>query len=493
VSQSVDRTAEEDGSEELCFTDAVELARLIRLKQVSAVEVMSAHLRQLQRVNPSVNAIPTFIGVESAMNAAREADERLRRGEAVGPLHGLPHAVKDLASTAGLRTTFGSRIYRDFVPSEDDLFVRRLKSAGAIIIGKTNTPEFGAGSHTFNEVFGATRNPYDLTKSCGGSSGGAAVALACGMIPLADGSDLGGSLRNPASFCNVVGFRPSPGRVPSYPTQMAWSTLPVLGPMARTVADVALLLSAIAGPDARAPISLNEPGSMFSQPLQRDFKGVRVAWSKNLGRLPVERAVSSVCETARPVLEAFGCEVADAEPDFRDADQIFQTLRAWSFAQSHGAELAAHRDLIKDTVIWNVESGFKLSGRDVSQAEVKRTELFQRVSSFLESHEFLVLPVSQVAPFPVEADWVHEIDGVEMATYIDWMASCYLISLTGLPAISVPCGFTEEGLPVGLQIVGRHQRDFEVLQLAHAFEQATQFARRRPAIATKFNQEANRR
>ncbi len=456
---------------------------MLRQREISATEVMAAFVAQIKRVNPIVNAIPTFIGEEAAMRAAKQADERLAKGQVVGPLHGLPHAVKDLVATAGIRTTQGSRIYRDFVPSSDDLIVERLKAAGAIVIGKTNTPEFGAGSHTFNEVFGATRNPYDLTKSCGGSSGGAAVALACGMVPLADGSDLGGSLRNPASFCNVVGFRPSPGRVPAYPTAMAWNTLSVLGPMARTVRDAAWLLSVIAGPDPRAPISINETGNLFSGPLHRDFKGVQIAWSRNLGRLPVQPVVNEVCDQTRPVFGALGCQVVDDEPDFREADDVFQTLRAWSFAQGRAEDLAEHRELMKETVIWNVEKGLRLSGADVSLAEVRRTELFQRVSQFLERYEFLILPVSQVVPFPLETDWVREINSTKMETYVDWMASCYSISLTGLPAISVPCGFTKEGLPIGLQIVGRHQRDFDVLQLAYAFEQATQYGRVRPAAA----------
>ncbi|HEY7182403.1 MAG TPA: amidase family protein, partial [Blastocatellia bacterium] len=238
---------------------------MIRDREASASEVMIAFLSRIEQINPKVNAICSFIGEEAALRAAKEADGKLARGEPVGPLHGLPHAVKDLALTTGIRTTFGSRIYKDFIPGEDALFVERLKQAGAIIIGKTNTPEFGAGSQTFNEVFGTTRNPYDLSKTCGGSSGGAAVALACGMLPLADGSDLGGSLRNPASFCNVVGFRPSPGRVPSHPVMLAWNTLSVEGPMARAVQDVALLFSVMAGPDDRSPISINEPGSTFSR------------------------------------------------------------------------------------------------------------------------------------------------------------------------------------------------------------------------------------
>ncbi len=468
---------------EICFQNAVELARMIRQKEVSAAEVMEAFLAQISRVNPKVNAICTFIGEQAAMRAAKEADDSLAKGNPPGALHGLPIAVKDLVATAGIRTTQGSPIYKDFVPTEDALMVERLKAAGAIIIGKTNTPEFGAGSHTFNPVFGATRNPYDLTKSAGGSSGGAAAALACGMLPLADGSDLGGSLRNPAAFCNVVGFRTSPGRVPNYPSENLWNNLAVLGPMARTVADAALLLSVQAGPDACVPISLNDSGEMFSQPLERNFKGVRIAWSRTLGRYPVEPAINEVCDKARTVFAALGCQVEDGEPDFQDADEIFQTLRAWSFAQSRNEDLKHHRDLMKDTVIWNVEKGLKLTGLDVSRAELKRTQLYSRVHAFLERYEFLMLPVTQVAPFPVEWDWVREIKGVKMETYIDWMATCYAITLTGLPAISVPGGFTKEGLPVGLQIVGRHQQDFAVLQLAHAFEQATQFGKRRPAVA----------
>ena len=468
---------------DICFKDAVELAARIRNREVSATEVMTAFLSQIERVNPKVNAICTFVGEAAALRAAKEADERLAKGQTMGPLHGLPHAVKDLVPTAGMRTTFGSRIYKDFVPVSDGLIVERLKAAGAIIIGKTNVPEFGAGSHTFNEVFGPTLNPYDLTRTCGGSSGGAAVALACGMVPLADGSDFGGSLRNPAGFCNVVGFRTSRGRVPVYPSAPGLSALSVEGPIARTVQDVAILLSVMAGPDPRVPISIDEPGSVFSRPLQRDFRGTRIAWSRNLGRYPVQPVVNEVCDRARSTFAELGCQVEDGQPDFRDADEIFQVLRAWSYAQTRGDDLKRHRDLIKDTVVWNIEQGLKLSGPDVERAEAKRTELCERVREFMERYEYLVLPVSQVAPFPVDVDWVREIDGTRMETYIDWMATCYAITVTGLPAISVPCGFTRDGLPIGLQIVGRHQREFDVLQLAFAFEQATQYGKTRPSIA----------
>jgi len=468
-------------SSELCFMTATELTRRIRSKEISCREVMDAHLAQIERANPQVNAIVTLLP-ERALEGARQADEALARGTAVGPLHGLPIAHKDLVLTAGIRTTLGSPIFKDFVPDQDEIIVERMRAAGAITIGKTNTPEFGAGSQTFNQVFGETLNPYDLTKTCGGSSGGAAVALACGMMPVADGSDLGGSLRNPASFCNVVGFRPSPGRVPVWPSRVAWCPLPVEGPMARTVEDTALLLSVLAGPDARAPISISEPGELFRRSLERTFKGVRIAWSRDLGGLPVDQRVTAAIEKQRPVLASLGCTVEEATPDLRDADEAFRVWRAWLFDLGFSEMLATHRAQMKDTVIWNIEEGMKLTGPQIGRAERKRTELYQRVRQFMERYEFLILPVSQVPPFDVTQRYVTEINGTKLDTYLDWMRSCYYITVTGLPAISVPSGFTPEGLPIGMQIVGRHHADFAVLQLAHAFEQATGFWKRRPAI-----------
>ncbi len=331
-------------------------------------------------------------------------------------------------------------------------------------------------------MFGETLNPYDLSKTCGGSSGGAAVALACGMLPIADGSDMGGSLRNPASFCNVVGFRPSPGRVPTWPELVGWFPLTVEGPMGRTVQDTALMLSAISGPDARSPIAITEPASLFSRPLERDLKGVRIAWSRDLGGLPVDPRVTAVIEAQRPVFESLGCLVDDGEPDFTDADEVFKVWRAWRFELAFGELLQTHRDQLKDTVVWNIEEGVKLSGSQLGKAERKRTEVYHRVRKFMETYEFLILPVSQVPPFDVKDRYVTEINGIKMDTYIDWMKSCYYITVTGLPAISVPCGFTPEGLPVGVQIVGRHQDDFGVLQLAYAFEQATGFWKRKPPV-----------
>jgi amidase len=470
-------------SSDLCFMTATDLASLIRTRQVSITEVVQAHLAQIERVNPKVNAIVTLTA-ERALDEARAKDAALARGDAAGPLFGLPVAHKDLVPTRGIRTTYGSPIYRDHVPQQDALIVERMRAAGAITIGKSNTPEFGAGSQTFNEVFGRTLNPYDPTKTCGGSSGGAAVALACGMVPIADGSDTGGSLRNPASFCNVVGLRTSPGRVPAWPRDAGWYTFSVQGPMGRTVQDAALLLSALAGPDRRAPIAIAEPGEPFRAPLERDFTGVRIAWSHDLGGLPIDRRVAAVIGAQRKTFESLGCIVEDGQPDFSDAREIFQAWRAWYFALRYGPLLAEHRHQMKDTVIWNIEQGLAQTGRELGEAEVKRTRLYHRVREFMEVHHFLVLPATQVPPFDVTRPYVTEINGERLPTYIDWMRSCSDITVTGLPAISVPCGFTDDGLPVGVQIVGRHQDDFGVLQLAHAFEQATRFWKRCPPIVT---------
>jgi amidase len=462
-------------------TPAVELSRMIHSGDLSSRELMAASLRRIERLNPQLNAIPTLLP-EKGRAQARIADERQATGEELGPLHGFPFAIKDLVDTEGIRTTYGSPIYRDYIPTTDALLVERIRSAGAIIIGKTNTPEFGAGSQTYNEVFGVTCNPYDPDMTCGGSSGGAAVALATGMVPLADGSDLGGSLRNPASFCNLVGFRPSIGRVPTWPNPFGRFTLAVEGPMARTVRDAAFLLSVLAGPDPRAPLSISERGDVFLEPLARDFRDTVVAWSPDLGRYPVQKQVREICEASLPTFESLGCRLELASPDFSGADEAFQVLRAWGFASTHKDDLAAHRDQIKETVVWNIEKGLELSAVEVAQAEATRVEIYRRALRFLEEHSFLILPVSQVAPFPVEQEWVREIEGQRMGTYVDWMATCYAITLTGFPAISVPCGFTPDGLPVGIQIVGGHRKDFEVLQLAHAFEGATGHYRRRPPM-----------
>ena len=364
---------------DLCFQSAKRLASLIRARKLSATEVMRAFIAQIERVNPKVNAIVTF-RPEQALKEARAFDRR--QGERP-PLAGLPIAYKDLVPTQGIRTTMGSLAFKDNVPKEDALLVERLKAAGAITLGKTNTPEFGAGSNTFNAVFGATRNPYDLSRTAGGSSGGAGAAVACGMLPFADGSDLAASLRNPGNYCNVVGFRPTPGRVPTYPAVNAWDTQPVIGPVARTVEDAAFLLAAMAGPDRRAPVSIAEPGSIFGKSLTRSFRKVRVAWTKDFGGLPVEPEVTAVLEQQRKVFQSLGCIVEEACPDFTGATEAFETLRAVSFAMRFAPLLETHRAQLKDTVIWNIDQGLALDGAKVARAERLRTELYRRLRAFL--------------------------------------------------------------------------------------------------------------
>lgn len=470
---------------DLCFTSAVELSRALRRREVSAREVLQAHLDRIDRVNPTVNAVVSLVP-ERAMAEAAAADDRLAAGEAVGPLHGLPVAHKDVFETAGIRTTFGSPLFADHVPTTDDLVVERMRAAGAISIGKTNVPEFAAGSHTFNEVFGVTRNPYDLNRSAGGSSGGAAVALACGMHPIADGSDFGGSLRNPASFNNVVGFRPSPGRVPNWPAPIAWTQLDVKGPMGRTVADTALVLSAQAGPDSRSPIAIDEPGSVFAAPLDRDLAGLRVAWSADLaGTVPVDEPVADVVRAAARTFSELGCAVDEACPDFTGADEVFRTLRAWVFELRFGPVLDANPDALKESIRWNAAEGRKLSGHDIARAEALHTEIFHRVREFFGRYDILVLPVSQVAPFGIDLEYPTTIAGRPMENYLDWMRSAYYVSVTGSPALSVPAGFTPSGLPVGVQLVGPHRADLAVLQAGHAFEQATGAGSRLPPLVER--------
>lgn len=468
-------------SSDICFLTAVEMVDRIRRKQLSCREVMSAHLKQIDRVNPAVNAIVTLLA-EQATENARKADEAQTRGASLGALHGLPVVHKDLFETAGIRTTFGSRIYKDNVPKRDAIIVERINGAGAICVGKSNTPEFGAGSQTFNEVFGATKNPYDLTKTCGGSSGGAAVSLACGMVPIADGSDSGGSLRNPASFCNVVGLRTAPGRVPAHATGNAWLTIAVQGPMARTVSDLALLLSVISGPDDRSPISITEPGARFAGNLKRDFKGVRVAWYRDMGGIPFEPPVTNVVNAQRKVFEDLGCIVEEAEPDWTGAHDGYDTLRAWNYVATQEANVQSHRDLMKDTILWEVERGSKLTGADIARANAQKAMAWDRMRVFQEKYEYFIAPTCQVLPYDLTKPYPSEINGAKMSSYIEWQKSCILISALENPAISMPCGFTSAGLPVGLQIVGRHREELSVLQLAYAFEQATHWSQRNPGI-----------
>jgi amidase len=471
-------------SDVVCFMRAVELRDLIRQKKISAREVMQAHLKQIARVNSKVNAVVTLLPEEQLMAQALAADEALAKNQWLGPLHGMPIGVKDLHETKGIRTTYGSPLHKNDVPDFDCLVVEREKRAGGIVIGKTNVPEFGLGSQTFNPVFGPTHNPYDVTKTCGGSTGGGSVAVACGMIPLADGSDMGGSLRNPPNFCNIVGIRPSAGRVPNAPSRLGWQTLSVAGPVARNVTDCAFFMSVLSGFDRRSPIAIDQPGSQFSLPLGvRSFKGVRVAMFRDLG-LPWDPEVKAAVRAQGKVFESLGCVVEEAEPDLSGANECFVAWRHWSVELGFGDLLAAHGDQLNEYVHWHVEEGRKLTGPYLGRVEVKRTALYQRMRDFMEKYEFFVLPVNQVLPFDVNTRYPTEIAGVKMENYIAWMKSAYYISAVGNPAMSVPCAFSEKGLPIGMQIVGRHHDDWGALQMGYAFEQATNVGKRRPMVVS---------
>ncbi len=469
-------------SSDLCFMSARDLATLIRTRKLSAREVMAAYLGQINRVNPKINAIVAKLDDDKCLALADEADRRMARGERVGPLHGLPIAFKDLEAAVGFPWTRGSRIYKDDMPTEDTILVERLRKAGAVPIGKTNVSEFGMGSHSYNKVYGTTLNPYDLTKSAGGSSGGAGAALATGLLPLADGSDLAGSLRNPANFNNIVALRPTVGLVPTAPTAMPFLGFSVKGPMARSVADTSFLLSVMAGSDSRDPGCYPSDPSVFAKPLDRDLKGVRVAWCPDLGGLPLDRRVRGVLEAQRGSFEALGCIVEEASPDLSGADRVFLAVRMWRSWSVLGPLLEKHRDLMKPEAVWEIESGARLTVSDISDAMIQHGAIMERVRRFQERYEFMLCAVNQVPPFDTTIDWPKEIEAVKMEHYVAWMKSAYWITVTFHPAISVPAGFTSEGLPVGIQIVGRHRDDLGVLQIAHAFEQATGFGRKRPAL-----------
>jgi len=469
-------------TDDLCFRPATELASMLRAGEISARELLEAHLDRITAVDPSINAIVT-LDAEGARAAADAADAALAAGNPVGPLHGLPVAHKDTHATGGMRTTWGSPLHADTVPLRDELVVARYAAAGAVRVGKTNVPEFAAGSHTFNPLFGATHNPYRHGLSAGGSSGGAAAALAAGMVPLAEGSDMGGSLRNPAAFCNVVGLRPTPGRVPTWPAALGWSQLSVQGPMGRTVADVAMQLSVLAGPDPRVPISLSDDPAAFAADLPSSLAGLRVAWAPDLGgQVTVDPAITSVLAASVSVFEQLGASVDEDCPKLDGADDVFGTLRAWIFDAAYSEISRRSPDKVKESIRWNAEMGAKLTGADVARAEQLHTKLYERMVAFFERYDVLLAPTTQVLPFPVELEYPTEIGGVAQENYLEWMRSCTVISATGCPALSVPGGFTEDGLPVGLQIIGAPRADRRVLEVGHAFEQATRFGDRRPPL-----------
>jgi amidase len=473
---------------EIVLMDATALSKAIHSRKVSCVEVMTAYGEHIERLNPRVNALVALQDREDLLRLARERDAQLARGESMGPLHGFPHAVKDLQAVKGIRTTMGSPILKEFVPAADGLMVERLRNAGAIFIGKTNTPEFGLGSHTYNPVYGATRNAYDLSRSAGGSSGGAAVSLALRMQPVADGSDYGGSLRNPSGWNNVFGFRASIGRIPNDARDAWLPSMGVTGPIARNVADLALLLSVQAGFDPRLPLSLDGDGTVFQRRLEKSFKGTRVAWGADFkGHTPCEPGVLDVCRTAVRTLESLGCIVEDAVPEF-DFDSVWQAairLRGWQ----QGSVLLAYyndpakRALLKPEAIFEVETGLRQSAYDITAASVVRTEWSQAMRRFFERYDFFVVPTAQVFPFAVEQHWPQEIAGQKMQTYHEWMKAALLVTMSGCPALAAPAGFNEQGLALGIQFIADNRQEFNCLQLAYAYESALSPASRRlPAL-----------
>lgn len=466
----------------LCEVSATTLLEMQRKREVSATEILDAHLARIEAVNPRVNALVTLGDPEALRARAQAIDTRWAQGEWQGPLHGLPVSQKDLTATRGVRTTFGSKAFEHHVPEQSALIVRRCDAAGALMIGKSNTPEFGAGSHTFNDVFGMTRNPWDLSKSAGGSSGGAAASVVCGMNPLACGSDMGGSLRNPAAWNGVVGLRPSPGRVPRAPDLNAWATLGVDGPMARNVEDTALLLSAIAGPSGETATELGEPGATFARPLQRDFRGVRVAFSAGLAGVPVDPEIQRTVQDQARVFESLGCEVVFADPDLADAEDVFRIERAWMIGTLVEQLDARSQALLKPEITDECRLHRSLSAADLGRMFVRKTALFQRMREFMNAHPFYVLPTTQILPFDADLRWPASFLGQSCTTYIDWMRVCWYLSSTESPVLSVPCGFSATGLPIGMQIAGRFRDDWGVLQLGHAYEKATAHRPARPPV-----------
>ena len=477
-------------SSSLVMMGGLALVEAIRSRRLSCVEVMSAYLDHIERINPLVNAIVALRDRDALVAEAKEKDAQIARGEAAGPLHGLPFAVKDLFPVKGMRTTMGSLVLKDFIAPADNVMVTRQRKAGAIIIGKTNTPEFGLGSHTFNAVYGATRNAYDQSRSAGGSSGGAAVALALRMLPLADGSDYGGSLRNPAGWNNVFGFRTSFGRIPADGRDAWLPSMSVLGPMARDIRDLALLLSVQSGYDDRVPLSMDANPAIFQAPLETDLKGKRIAWLGDFnGAIPYEAGVLELCRSALRVFESLGCIVEEAVPDY-PVDKVWQAwmkLRAW---QSGGNLLGFYRDpakraLMKPEAVFEVESGLKLSAFDITAASAVRTEWYGVVRAFFERYDYLVAPTAQVFPFDVDLHWPSEIAGQQMTTYHEWMKGMLPITMAGCPTLAVPAGFNAQGLPMGIQIVAPNHAELACLQLGFAYDEATRWSARQlpPLIA----------
>ena len=454
------------------------VARLKR-GEVSPVELIDAAAKRIAAIEPQVNALPTLC-LDRARERAKAIPALAKSGASGRPgwLAGLPVAIKDLNDVAGVRTTYGSPIFADHVPRESDLVTRTLEASGALVIAKSNTPEFGAGANTFNEVFGKTLNPWNTALTCGGSSGGSAVALATGEVWLASGSDLGGSLRTPASFCSVVGLRPTPGRVAHGPKSMAFDTMSVDGPMGRDVRDTALMLDAMSGTSAYDPLSIEPPAVSFQAAVAAARPPRRVAYSADLGGItPVEREVRAVTSAAALRLVELGTKVEGATPDFTGFNEAFQIIRAFKFAADRKPLLDAHRDKLKPEVIWNIEKGLKLTALDIGRAEYLRGALVKRMAEFFETYDLLLCPAAIVPPFDVNVRYLGELDGHTFDSYIDWVGITYAITVTSCPAISVPCGFTADGRPIGMQIVAAPRQEAKLLAAAALFEDTLALAR----------------
>lgn len=469
-------------TDQITALSARALAEAIRTRRLSSEEVVAAHLARIDELNPAINAIVSY-QPEVALETARERDRELARGVIRGPMHGLPIAVKDLMDVAGLPTSHGSRIYAGRVAADDSVIASRLREAGVVFVGKTNTPEFGAGSHTFNEVFGPTRNPYDTTRSAGGSSGGAAAAVTTGMLPFADGSDLGGSIRNPASFGNLVGLRPTAGRVASARPGNAWDPGSVLGALTRDVADTALFLSVISGPEPRAPLSIDEDPDLFLSLAPRSFRGARIAYSPDLGGLPLDPEVREATAAAARLASDLGADVVEVDIDLTEADLVFETFRSLEFLDGHGEDAALHPDLVKQTVRDDVSWADGIDARLLNRAAGARTRLFRRFQSLLAEYDMLLAPTTQVLPFPIQWEYPTEIEGVAMERYYTWQRSCSRITATAMPAISMPMTFSRGGLPIGVQFVGPYRGDRLLLEFALTWESAVaDVMARRPAV-----------
>ena len=466
---------------ELCWTSGSELAGLIRKKAVSPVEVVDAVLERIERVNPAVNAYCT-VTADLAREAARAAEQAVARGAALGPLHGVPYSLKDLTPTRGIRTTMGSKIFEHQVPEEDAVLVERLRGAGAILVGKTNTPEFGCKPFTDNKIFGVTRNPWALERSAGGSSGGAAAAVASGLGPLAEGSDLAGSIRHPAAWCGVVGFKPSQGRVARYPNAAAWSAMSMNGPITRTVADAALMFSVMSGPDPRDPLALPHTGEDWARlPDGAGIRGLRIAWTPDLGgAAAVDPSVRAVCEAATTRFAGLGAHVEPASPEIGSITEPFLALNAAVRIATVGKFLDKWRDQMDPILVRRLDLGNSLTPADIGRAEVERTAYHQRLRRFFERYDLLLLPATAVAATPLDAPMPSEIAGRRITQHIDMLLPTFAFNFSAYPAITVPCGFTDESLPVGLQIVAGWQQDARVLTAAAAFEAAAPWADRRP-------------